>query len=119
MKIKIQRGIMRRHCNNRSGTVLFTVIVLTMILSVIVISIMSTSVGQVKSSQFVIDELKAEYLAESEFQRFHQEMTLNGMNSLGSLGNVVLDTKTFSFESVDSSGTGPHDTMRLIFNLTF
>ena len=60
--------------NKNSGAVLLTVIVLSMVLSFVVIAIMSSSVSQVKSSQGVIDDTKAEYLSQAFFYQYHQQM---------------------------------------------
>jgi len=105
---------------SENAAVLLTVIVLIMVLSVIVIGVMSVSITQVKSSQEIIDSIKAEYIAQSEFLKFHQEMTSLDTNSLSDIEDVRLDGKIFSFSGVTSSDAStPNDTLGLTFNIAY
>lgn len=103
---------------NTSGMALFTIIILTTILSVIVIGIMSLNVSQVKSSQTVIDELKAEYLAQGYFYRHHQEKITTGQAlPLPTILFYSLDGKNFTLSS--SNATGTYNTEQVDLNVGF
>ena len=86
----------RNKVQNKSAAVLLTVIILTMVLSVIVVSIMSLNVSQVKTSQSIIDSMKAEYLGQAYFYKHHAETTLTGTSAnLPSSESSILNQKKF------------------------
>jgi Tfp pilus assembly protein PilX len=104
------------HLWNDRGAVLLTVIILSVVLSVVVIGIMSLNVSQVKSSQSVIDELKAEYLAQGYFYQYYQEKVTTGSASLPA-GSKTLDGKTFTAATTNTVGI--YDTEQVNLNLQF
>ena len=108
---------------NQHGAVLLTVLVITMILTVVVISVMSVSVSQVKSSQQVIDDVKAEYLAEAYFYKYHQEKISSGASALPNPESVALDSKTFTITGAETPSTAgspnPNDTTRIDLETAF
>lgn len=111
---------MRNKLYQDNAAVLLTVIVLVMVLSVIVISVMSVSITQVQTSQEIVDSIKAESLAQSEFLKFHQEMTSLDTNSLADIDEVSLDGKRFIFSGISTSTEStPNDTLGLTFNIEY
>ena len=104
---------------NKSGAVLLTVIILTIVLSVIVIGIMSVTVSQVKSSQAVIDELKAEYLAQGYFYRYHQGKVSNTPISLDQVSGIMLDSKPFSVDFDEGDGSGTFGTNSMLIDISY
>ena len=109
---------MENMLKNRSGTVLVVVIMLTMMLSIIIIGILSLNVSQVRSSQSVIDELKAEYLAKGFFYQFHQQRAETGAAPLPG-ASVDLDGKTFLIGSAQNPGAGINNTDQIDLNINF
>lgn len=84
---------------NHNGAVLLTVIILSMVLTFIVISIMSTSVSHVKTSQVVIDDTKAEYLGQSYFYQYHQHMMNAQTSNLPENYTEQIGLKQFTADS--------------------
>lgn len=110
---------MIRFFYHKSGMILFTVIVMVLILSVVVISIISLNVSQFKSSQSVVDEIKAEYLAKGHFYRYHQQRaTTAGTIALPS-GTATLDGKTFTLNTVRNAGAGANATDQIVLTVSF
>lgn len=99
--------------HNTNGTILLTVIILTMILSVIVISVMSVTTSQVKSSESIIDDLKATYLAEGHFYKYQQELIATGSPD-DEIPDTALDSKTFSGTVSNQLGGAPNNTYQII-----
>jgi predicted PurR-regulated permease PerM len=111
---------MKNNLRNNSAAVLLTVIVLITLLSVIVATLISTNISQLKMSQGVVDDIKTEYLADSEFKKFHQEMTTLGTNSLNAISDYDLDDKEYSFSSVSTTNSStPNNTWQLTFNMEY
>ena len=113
---------MSLNLNKNSGAVLLTVIVLSMVLSFVVIAIMSSSVTQVKSSQGVIDDTKAEYLGQAYFYQYHQEMmnaeTDTVLTSLNIPFDEPLGIKTFTTISEKTDDT-INNTTKVIVNVSY
>lgn len=83
---------------NNSGVILVTVIILTFVLSIVVVSIVGLHVSQVKSSQSVVDQIKAEQLAVGAAYQAYQCKEWEGC-SVPAAQNLGLDGKTFSVTS--------------------
>jgi len=89
--------------SNQSGMIFVTVVILTVILSIIVIGVIGLNVSQVKTSQSVIDDIKAEQVAKGAFYKFQQ----------GQINGTVVDNDTstlngrdFDYSIVDSGDAG-------------
>lgn len=107
---------MIRKKNNKSGAILLTVIILSMLLSVVVITIMSTNVGQIKTSQTIIDETKAEYLGQAYFYKYHQDMATGGAASTTNITGIIIDNKPFSADFDENPGTYQTTTISIIIS---
>jgi hypothetical protein len=98
---------------NNSGVILVTVLMLTFVLSIVVLGILGLYVSQVKSSQSVVDKIKAEQLAVGTAYRTYQCKEWQcPLGENPSYSSQVLDGKSFSI-AVDSSeaavgGLGKH-----------
>ena len=106
----------KRLAKDRSGFLLATVILFTMVLTVVAISIMSLNVSQSISGQAAVDSIKAEELAKGAFYRQHQLQlegcpapacsTAGDCSTCLTQADETLDYRTFSFNIVDGGTVG-------------
>ena len=118
----------KRAAKDRSGFLLATVILFTLILTVVAISIMSLNVSQSVSGQAVVDSIKAEQLATGSFYRQHQ-LQVQGCPSPACTTDgdcstclhhpdETLDYRTFSFAIIDAGTAGGNFNDTNQFNVT-
>jgi len=109
-----------RLAKNEDGVILLTVIMLTILLSLVILGFMSASVSQVKSSQTVIDQMKAEQLALGSFYRYNQWL-IDGNADTPPAYEYQLDGKSFqvSYYNETASGMGPYDTGNLLVEVSY
>ncbi len=107
----------RMNQDPEAGIILLTVIMMIIILSLIVIGFMSTSVSQVKSSQTVIDRLKAEELALGVFYQYHQRLLDN--STATAPASEQLDGKTFTIAAPTQSTGGLNATNSVTISVTY
>ena len=108
----------RKTKNSESGIILFTVIMMIMVLSLVVISFMSSSVGQIKSSQGFVDRIKAEELATGVFYQYHQRHLDNYTNATAP-ATATLDGKTYQVQSITPATGGIYNTNSITITITY
>ncbi len=110
--------IFPRHKSPEDGIILLTVIMMIIVLSLIVIGFMSSSVSQFRTSQSVVDRLKAEELAIGAFYQYHQRQ-LDGAGA-ALPASEALDGKTFTISAPTlTAGAGPNNTNSVTFTITY
>ncbi|MCK5580371.1 MAG: hypothetical protein KAJ18_03770 [Candidatus Omnitrophica bacterium] len=100
-----------RYKKDKSGIILVTVILMSIILSIVAIGIMSTYVSQVKSTSSVIQDIKAEQLATGLFYQYHQQQ-LDGNGT--SPASVTMDGRTYSISLTNTNPGGTPNSTNLI-----
>jgi hypothetical protein len=104
---------------NEKGVILLTVIMMAILLSMVIIGVMSASVTQVKSSQTIIDHMKAENLAMGEFYRYTQQINDGNFTVPPSTIKTIGDKSyTITYANV-TGGTNPNSTDRLRIQITY
>lgn len=91
------------HLGQNSGVILITVLMLTMVLSLVAIGILGLYVSQIKTSQSVVDTIKAEELAMGAAYREYQCQEWGYCGT--SLVPQNLDGKTFTLTTTPGSVT--------------
>lgn len=102
--------------NSESGIILFTVLMMTIVLSLVVVGFLGSSIGQVKSSQDAIDEVKTEQLALKYFFKYQEvKRAMNGMGVASISDTVTLDQKTYisSATLIATNGLNNTNTIRM------
>lgn len=107
----------RKKNNPESGIILFTVIMMIMVLSLIVISFMSSTVGQVRSSQSFVDRIKAEEFATGVFYQYHQRRLDN--STAGLPPPVSLDGKVYTAAATVTTVGGLNNTNSVTITISY
>ena len=111
--------------NNNSGVIMVTIILLTIVLSVTALGIMSANISQVKSTQSVIEEIKAEQLASGAFYVYQQHLNEGCVNCTNqdcslcpTIPTETLDEKAYSV-LINGTGFGPYATDEITVSVTY
>ena len=108
--------------NNDKGIILLTVIMLTIVLSVVAIGIMGVNVSQVRSSQSIVDNIKAEQLAIGVFYLCHQQLS-EGKPCTADGTSETIGLKIFDIDVLTTNSTvnpnNPNGTTEYAINITY
>ena len=99
--------------NTKRGVILLSVIMVTIVISIVLIGIMSVNVSQIKTSQSIIDSIKAEELALGISYLCHQALNEGNPDCPTVTTMPVLDGKTFNIKTASATaapGGGTYNT---------
>ncbi len=108
-----------RLIQSNSGVILLTVIMMVIVLSLVTLSFFGSSVSQVKSSQSVIDDMKAEQLTMGEFFRYHQRCLQGSSCPTPVPSPVNLDDKTFTYQAPAVTASPLNNTNQVTFQVSY